>query len=58
LNLVERWFVEITRQRISRGTLTTDLLRRYARSLRGTRIGDHAPFSYGQCQKCNANRNP
>lgn len=28
--------------------VTTDLLRRYARSLRGTRIGDHAPCSHWQ----------
>jgi hypothetical protein len=27
---------------------TTDLLRRYARSRRGTRIGDHAPCSHWQ----------
>lgn len=26
--------------------MTTDLLRRYARSLRGTRIGDHTPCSH------------
>ena len=28
--------------------VTTDLLRRYARSLRGTRIGDHTPCSHWQ----------
>ena len=28
--------------------MTTDLLRRYARSLRGTRIGDHTPCSHWQ----------
>ena len=28
--------------------MTTDLLRRYARSLRGTRIGDHAPCGHWQ----------
>jgi transposase len=28
--------------------VTTDLLRRYARSLRGTRIGDHAPCGHWQ----------
>jgi transposase len=28
--------------------VTTDLLRRYARSRRGTRIGDHAPCSHWQ----------
>ena len=28
--------------------VTTDLIRRYARSLRGTRIGDHAPCSHWQ----------
>ena len=30
--------------------VTTDLLRRYARSLRGTRIGDHTPCSHWQTQ--------
>jgi DDE superfamily endonuclease len=28
--------------------VTTDLLRRYARSLRGTRIGDHTPCGHWQ----------
>ena len=28
--------------------MTTDLLRRYARSLRGTRIGDHTPCGHWQ----------
>lgn len=28
--------------------MTTDLLRRYARSVRGTRIGDHAPCGHWQ----------
>ena len=28
--------------------VTTDLLRRYARSLRGTRIGDYTPCSHWQ----------
>lgn len=30
--------------------MTTDLLRRYARSLRGTRVRDHAPYSHWQTQ--------
>jgi len=29
--------------------ITTDLLRRYARSLRGVRAGDHAPFGRWHC---------
>jgi transposase len=28
--------------------VTTDLLRRYARSLRGTRVSDHTPYSHWQ----------
>ena len=31
--------------------VTTDLLRRYARSLRGTRIGDHTPCSHWQSRR-------
>ena len=30
--------------------MTTDLLRRYARSLRGTRVRDHTPYSHWQTQ--------